>query len=512
MSDELDSQKYPELFVGIVGPMGVDVDSVTSAVESALRTVGYNSSHVKVTDEMTNHATTVPQPTKTDLFSTIMFKIKYANALCNEHDDPAFLMRVAVDKITQLRKVDGSEEPQVVPRRAFIIRQLKRPDEVKLMRTIYGKQFILISAYGSKDKRLEIIKKKLKLSLPVETSEVDINCKAIDLVLTDEHQDDTSGQHLRDTFHLADVFVDGISREEMKSKIVRFINAFFGKTDLSPTKEEYGMYAAKSAALRSSDLSRQVGAAIFSVDGEVISQGCNEVPKAFGGTYWDSEEPDFRDVKLGDDPNDVHKSEVLRDVLERLGKHGLLSDKAKVFGNAAQIANAITSSPKGIDIDAQRVSGVGCLQGSGIANLTEFGRVVHAEMCAICDAARLGRKIKCAILYVTTFPCHNCTKHILAAGISRVVFMEPYPKSKAHDLHEHEISIEDDTEGKITFVPFMGISPHRYRDVFEKGKRKSGAKANDWYRGDPRPMIDISTDAYLRNEIFEAAKIYGVSE
>ena len=51
----------------------------------------------------------------------------------------------------------------------------------------------------------------------------------------------------------------------------------------------------------------RVGAAIFSDDGELITQGCNEVPKAGGGTYWDLERPDHRDAKKGFDPNDYHK-------------------------------------------------------------------------------------------------------------------------------------------------------------------------------------------------------------
>ena len=40
-----------------------------------------------------------------------------------------------------------------------------------------------------------------------------------------------------------------------------------------------------------------------------------------------------------------------------------------------------------------------------------------------------------ATLYTTTFPCHNCAKHIIAAGIARVVYVEPYPKSKAMEFH-----------------------------------------------------------------------------
>ena len=36
----------------------------------------------------------------------------------------------------------------------------------------------------------------------------------------------------------------------------------------------------------------------------------------------------------------------------------------------------------------------------------------------------------------TTCPCHNCTRHIIAAGLSSVTYIEPYPKSRAADPHE----------------------------------------------------------------------------
>jgi deoxycytidylate deaminase len=112
------------------------------------------------------------------------------------------------------------------------------------------------------------------------------------------------------------------------------------------------------------------------------------------------------------------------------------------------------------------------LASCAVLDLTEFGRVVHAEMCAICDAARLGRSLGDGTLYVTTFPCHNCTKHILASGIRKVIYIEPYPKSRAQELHSNEISIENEAADKVSFIPFLGISPFRYRDIFQKGRRK----------------------------------------
>jgi deoxycytidylate deaminase len=266
------------------------------------------------------------------------------------------------------------------------------------------------------------------------------------------------------------------------------------------------MYAAKSAALRSSDLSRQVGAAIVSVDGEVITQGCNEVPKALGGTYWDLELPDHRDVRLGSDPNEISKRELLRDLFERLSKAEMLSSKALALGNPAEMVDALSRrAAPGDPTDKD-----GPLVGSEVLDLTEYGRVVHAEMCAICDAARLGRSIKGSILFCTTFPCHNCTKHIIAVGIKRVVYMEPYPKSRAKDLHENEIDIEVESPHTVAFMPFLGISPFRYRDIFQKGRRKKpDGSAKIWYDDEPRPLIDIVAHSYIYVEPLAYANLFG---
>ncbi|MEJ7655371.1 MAG: deaminase [Chloroflexia bacterium] len=46
---------------------------------------------------------------------------------------------------------------------------------------------------------------------------------------------------------------------------------------------------------------------------------------------------------------------------------------------------------------------------------------MHAEMSALLDAGRRGVPVQGATLYTTTFPCHNCARHIVGAGIDRVV-------------------------------------------------------------------------------------------
>ncbi len=53
-------------------------------------------------------------------------------------------------------------------------------------------------------------------------------------------------------------------------------------------------------------------------------------------------------------------------------------------------------------------------------------RTVHAESNAIIQAARLGKSIDGATLYLTISPCYDCFKMIVNAGIKRVVYNNFY--------------------------------------------------------------------------------------
>ena len=239
------------------------------------------------------------------------------------------------------------------------------------------------------------------------------------------------------------------------------------------------MFQAQTAALRSADLSRQVGAAISTREGEIVAVGCNEVPKAGGGQYWPGDDPDQRDFELTYDSNVKYRNEALNEAFQRLEKSGCL---AKGTGSATFFE---------------------ALKGSRLTNLTEFGRPVHAEMAALLDAARRGAPVSGKILFATTFPCHNCARHIIAAGIAEVVFREPYEKSLAAELHRDALVVDPTTEpdGKVVFRRFVGIGPPRYQDLFTMRERKD-AKGNrkDWSEGDAIPRLVSPSTAYLNVE------------
>jgi cytidine deaminase len=147
-------------------------------------------------------------------------------------------------------------------------------------------------------------------------------------------------------------------------------NVLFGDNSVTPEHDEYGMYLAKSASLRSGDLSRQVGAAIFRSSGEIISLGCNEAPKFGGGTYWCDAKEDARDMAIGEDPNERIKREILYNIFDVLFRAGKLSSDLADLGTTKEIMNTLMDQDLGI-------------RSSKVMDLLEFGRIIHAEMSAI---------------------------------------------------------------------------------------------------------------------------------
>lgn len=57
----------------------------------------------------------------------------------------------------------------------------------------------------------------------------------------------------------------------------------------------------------------------------------------------------------------------------------------------------------------------------------ELCRGLHAEQNAIIQAAYNGTAINGSMIYVTTHPCSDCSKMIINAGLTNIVFSEGYP-------------------------------------------------------------------------------------
>ncbi|MDI1343140.1 MAG: hypothetical protein PSV22_03425 [Pseudolabrys sp.] len=302
----------PELIFGLVGPIGVNVDAIITALIRNLKEVNYEPKVIHLTEHMRDKRIRKKLNFST-YYSRYFSLISYANAYRKLARNPAALAGLSILQIRAERAAISASPAEPALGTAYIIRQFKRAEEIEMMRRVYGRKFVQVSIYGSAQERRGVLVEKIRRYESSPKTDADCERQAIELIDIDHNQtDDLNGQRLSEVFHLGDVFVDGIDSEKADKTIERFIRAFFGDTKSSPNKDEYGLYTAAAAALRSVDLSRQVGAAIFSKQGEIICLGCNEVPKAGGGTYWiDDPAPIYRDVELGIDTNFERKNELL---------------------------------------------------------------------------------------------------------------------------------------------------------------------------------------------------------
>lgn len=559
--------QYPdsELVFGIVCAVGTDYRSVVDYMSDLLRLAHYTVSEQHISDSFQEIADSLglklnfPAPDAADEYERIDAGMRAGNEIRKESGRADFLALDVASRILSLRENSDAqpcgscgrcEEPEALPSKAHIVISLKREEEVETLRKIYGPGFFLIGIFSSERERRNYLETRKGVSEPRISS----------LIKRDEEEEELpNGQRTRKTFQHADVFV-ALKDAQYKNEILRFMELVFGRPYSTPTKDEYGMFLASSASARSGALARQVGAAVLSKRGDPLALGCNDVPAAGGGLYWEGGPEDHREYEKGVDSNDLQKKHIVDSAVKKF------EDLTKAESWHTEAANALRKAVSraigdGQDLDDRQKQIVEAaarnfaqLAGAeswrteagksletalsnAIAGITEFGRTVHAEMDAITTCARIGVPIRGTTLFTTLFPCHSCTRHIIATGIRRVVYIEPYPKSQAGQLHGDEICLGacekncpicfKDVAGKrtskIPFEPFVGIAPRRFIDLFSltlsagyRVERKRGGKVIGWqWSTSAHPRVPMAPTSYIQREqigLREIKRIYARKE
>lgn len=493
----------PELFFGFVGAVGADIELASRLLQEELKSVDYDSYELRLSKLLTEFApelSLIIPPTNATCEVRIAGLMAAGNSLREKIERGDALAMLAIADVEQYRNLYG-EKPEKGPnkrrrddlrippitRQAYIFNSLKHPDEVQKLREIYGENFILISLYSPREKRIERLVELIQSTHKSTDRKKAFEDAADQLVADDEKQEGLQfGQSVRDVFYLADFFVKEANEADLRAQLNRVVKLLFRHPCATPTVEEQSMFFAHASALRSADLSRQVGAVIACERGEILATGCNEVPRAHGGAFWDGlDDPneDHRDYAVGRDTNAQRKNENFKEIFEALKSNGMLSKAAAA------------KSPDDLVEEALYDKANPYLKNSAVASIIEYGRIVHAEMSALTEAARMGHSIQGATLYCTTYPCHMCARHILAAGISRVLYIEPYPKSLTKTLYSHSVTIEGEGAGNtVNFAPFVGAAPRIYQKVFTTpGNRKNSQT------GEKTPWQPLTALPRLRN-------------
>ena len=495
--------EHPELVFGLVGRIGADTRAVAELLGLALRDVDYQSHELHLTEQL-NEIPTLPSIDRTpvekryhDLIDTCN---KFRETLSNFEniDSKDAMSTLAIFMIRAIRGKLSKSVTTPAEKCAFIINQIKRPEEVEPLKNVYGDRFILVSCHSSRDKRRDVLTTRMSKDHPDHPNPIQWRSEAEALIERDDNEEDTDwGQRVRDVFPMADVIIDAGSEATIKAQIQRFVWLLFGDNTITPTVDEHASYLAHVSALRSSDLSRQVGAVIADNRGEVIASGCNEAPSPGGGLYWEGDPEDGRDFAMGEDPNQRRKRQMVMEIVSKLKDNGYFVKKYKE-ANIAELENILLDDKNGI------------LKESSVLDISEFGRSVHAEMAAITEAARMGYKTAGATLYCNTFPCHNCAKHIVSSGIKRVVYLKPYPKSGVFELYPDSIDVDPVScvDNKVQFKQFFGIVSARYDALFSKRRWKDKlGRPIIWKKEKASPKVDLFDNSYIDFEIEQAHRL-----
>jgi deoxycytidylate deaminase len=516
MTEQTD--KRPELIIALVCPLGARIEALEDVICKELREFGYESERISISDLLKNLDFWTDEADETE-----QTRIVHRQEMALEFRrkcGPDALACAAIARIRELRYRIAGHPDRPVPARAYVLRQLKHPKEIELLRRVYGPSVIVVAGHAPEEIRKAALADKMAQKVG-KASTREFEAAAEKLISIDATEEDRSGdgeaklgQNTRDTYPLADYFVslahgDGYPVRE-------FIQLLFGHPFHSPTPEEMAMYQANAMALRSSDERRQVGAVIVNrtqrsesstiEDADIVASGMNEVPRRRGGFFWHGESPDGRDQRQrermqGGNLEDRIKLDVLVEIASKLLNEKWLSDD-KMNEKPPELGNKLLS----------------VLKRTQFMDISEFMRQVHAEMAAIVDAAKRGVAVRGAEMYVTTFPCHNCAKHIIAAGITKVIYLEPYPKSRADLLHRDEIALDpkDPTSAgdRVLFVPFTGVAPRQYARLFSmsaRSYRKGGHQLNDWDKKrktlSPLYVLPNAALAYTRTEREELERL-----
>ena len=99
---------------------------------------------------------------------------------------------------------------------------------------------------------------------------------------------------------------------------------------------------------------------------------------------------------------------------------------------------------------------------------TKFGYVVHAELNAILNS----NKTKNCRLYCTEYPCAECFKAIIQAGIKEVIYLRPSDTSKPkHFQHARAVKRMAEASGvKLTIFDFSYSYNEQYKHCVTSSK------------------------------------------
>lgn len=205
-----------ELVIGIVSAIGIDLQALTAELQSVLSDFGYRSFDLHLTDAFADF----PWPTpliKKPFDERVWSYMDAGDTLCREWERPDAMALLAILQISLAREEETGNIELPSARTAYILRSLKRPEEIETLRAVYGRRFFVIGVATEETARLQYLRDRIRQSrippyprTPKYTAEKLAARDESDPGARHDENDTEAGhgQNVRDTFHRADIFLD----------------------------------------------------------------------------------------------------------------------------------------------------------------------------------------------------------------------------------------------------------------------------------------------------------------
>jgi len=362
----------------------------------------------------------------------------------------------------------------------FIINSFRNPAEVQFFRKRYG-SFFLASLYASKETR--------KKNVPTLNDRCDTRDAGDNREPKELNKQDVPRCTLLSDYAITTDFYknETASEEHYKFEIIRFLSLIDFPGIVPPRNDEEIMNLAYSLSLRSTCLSRQVGAVITNPEGFIIAAGWNAVGSGQLGCS---------QLCVDDYTRHAEDSGCLlfnwKDSIDKFKQENLLGNKGsdcfcfKDLQSKLYLNKKIDSAEKKLAKCVQNKKTIedtknicSALKNKINVKRLEYARALHAEENAILQAARFGGTgIAGGTIYTTTYPCELCSKKIYQSQLSRIVYTEPYPDSLSETLF-----LKDGIR-QISIEQFEGVKSPSFFRLFKPSFDLKEYQAIDDYASD----------------------------
>lgn len=316
----------------------------------------------------------------------------------------------------------------------YVIDAFRNPLEVHFFRERFSAFYLMAVNCDEDERRRRLAAVDLKESQIVKIDEKESSNEDFY-----EDYEEYTGQNIKSCINMADLYVNNLKSlsphyTQLTKTILRYVALIQHPGIVKPTKHEFLMQLAITAATNSGCMSRNVGAVTTDSSFEPLAIGWNCVPKLQIPCYARS----ASSLIDGLDPDaysDFEKTDLT------------FSDHMKI---TRQKLNTIHD---------YGLSDVYCFKSeynkSTCKENQVHTRALHAEENTILQCAKHGlHQIENGFLFTSASPCVLCAKKICQMGITEVFYMDPYP-----DISEKHVFSYGENKVKMTlFTGAIGLA------------------------------------------------------